>query len=52
MPVTVSWPADYSSVTVTLYSQASSFFAAVFKVSAPLMRATATASIRVSTPCA
>lgn len=44
-PVTVSVAGDYSAVTVTLYGQASNYFGKVFNIAAPLMRATATATL-------
>ncbi len=50
-PVTVSVASDYSSVTVTIYSQASNIFGGVFNIAAPLMRATATAGVKTSAPC-
>ncbi len=50
-PVSVTVASDYSSVTVRLYSQASSYFGAVFNIAAPLMTATATASLKPAGAC-
>lgn len=44
-PVTVS-VTNYTAATVTVYSQATSYFAGVFNVAAPLLRATATITIK------
>lgn len=53
-PPTVTWDTTgYSWATVTLTSQMPSYLLRVFKISAPVIRATATASVKpaTSTPC-
>lgn len=46
-PITVTTGNNFGNVTVTLYSQAPAYLGNVFKVSAPLLRATATAGYQL-----
>lgn len=50
-PATVTVASDFSTVTVTLYSQASNYLGGVFNIAAPRMRATATASLKPAGAC-